>query len=76
MPAFDAAMMLSPTVTKSGLTRPSCHVGPRELNAATSSSPRLTVPFVMTAPTVSADLALAGEVIPADPTFPVAGLIP
>ena len=49
----------------SGLLRPSNHVGPRELNGDTSSSLRVAVDLVRAEPTVSADGALPGEVMPA-----------
>src|SRR5258705_396392 len=59
--------MLLPGATTSGFTKPSCHVGPRELYADTSSSAGVTVPFVLPATTVIADGALPGEVTPAQP---------
>ena len=60
----------------SGLAKASYHVGPRELNVATSSSDLTAVPCVNRAPTVMADGALPGEVTPAYPGSPVTGLIP
>jgi hypothetical protein len=50
-----------PGATTSGLAYASYQVGPRELNGATTSSERVTVFFVSTAPTVMADGALAGD---------------
>jgi hypothetical protein len=49
----------------SGFRRPSYHVGPRELNGDTSSSRRDAVDLCRAEPTVSADGALPGEVMPA-----------
>jgi hypothetical protein len=57
--------MRRPGATTSGFAYPSYHVGPRELKGATSSSDRVTVFFVSTAPTEIADGALPGEVMPA-----------
>ena len=53
-----------PGATTSGLAKASNHVGPRELYGATASSPRATVSCVIAAPTVIADGALPGEVMP------------
>ena len=49
----------------SGLANASYQLGPRELNGATWSSDRTGVPCVSRAPTVMADGALPGEVMPA-----------
>src|SRR5690349_16984129 len=54
-----------PGATTSGLTCEVYHVGPRELKSDTSSSERVAVALVRRAPTVSADGALPGEVMPA-----------
>ena len=48
----------------SGLAEKSIQVGPRELNTATLSSARATVPWWLEAPTVSTHGALPGEVMP------------
>jgi hypothetical protein len=65
-----------PGAMTSGLMRPSYHVGPRELNFATSSSSRLALALWRAAPIVSADGALPGDVTPAKPTSPVSGFMP
>src|SRR5262244_1016686 len=54
-----------PGATMSGLTNPSYHVGPRELYSATTSSVRVVVSNVRVAPTVMADGAFPGELMPA-----------
>ena len=54
-----------PGARTSGLMVPSYQVGPRELNGETSSSSRAPVPFVRSEPTVNADGALPGELMPA-----------
>ncbi len=59
------AMSAWPGAMMSGLLRPSNHVGPRELNIETSSSPRDAVALWRAEPTVNADGALPGEVMPA-----------
>src|SRR6185295_16867922 len=56
---------LEPGATMSGFCNPSYHVGPRELYHATVSSAREIVCSVSTAPTVIADGAFPGEVMPA-----------
>ena len=56
--------MAAPGATRSGFAMPSYHVGPRELNAAMRSSERFSVPAVCAAPTVMADGALPGDVMP------------
>src|SRR4026209_530034 len=53
-----------PGATTSGLASASYHVGPRELYGATTSSWRVTVFCVITAPTVMAECALPGDVMP------------
>src|SRR5688572_12972245 len=53
-----------PGASTSGLMRPSYHVGPRELNRDTSSSERSRFRLDRSEPTVSADGALPGELIP------------
>src|SRR5688572_11642576 len=53
-----------PGASTSGLMRPSYHVGPRELNGDTSSSERSRFLFDRSDPTVSAEGALPGELIP------------
>ena len=56
--------MPTPGAMRSGLAEKSIHVGPRELNSATMSSPRDTVPWWLEAPTVSTHGALPGDVMP------------
>src|SRR5688572_14061189 len=65
-----------PGARTSGLTKPSYHVGPRELNGDTSSSKRELEPLLRSEPTVRADGALPGELIPAYPISPVTGFSP
>src|SRR5687768_5239396 len=60
----------------SGLTKPSYHVGPRELKGDTSSSARELVDLCRSDPTVRADGALPGELMPAYPISPVTGFSP
>ena len=70
--------MRAPGATTSGLITMSYRVGPRELNGATVSSDRAAVPCVSSAPTVSTDGSLPGDVTPPNtilpsvvlPTFP------
>ncbi len=80
-PGYEAASALPgassdgsmwPGATTSGLTRPSYHVGPRELYRDSRSSPRSAVPSWSNAPTVMAEGALPGDVMPAYPTSPSA----
>ena len=52
--------MPTPGATRSGLGVPSMAAGPRELNAATTSSARSGVPLSSLAPTVSTHGALPG----------------
>jgi len=49
----------------SGFANPSYQDGPRELYGAISSSPLAVVSCVLRAPTVTADGALPGDVMPA-----------
>ena len=56
--------MPTPGATRSGLAFSSIGAGPRELNAATMSSRRSTVPRSLEAPTVSTHGALPGEAMP------------
>ena len=58
-------MRLLPGATMSGLANASYQVGPRELKRATLSSERVSVSNVSIAPTVIADGALPGELMPA-----------
>src|SRR6266852_314709 len=57
-------MILFPGATRSGLTRRSYRVGPRELYDVIVSSDRTTVPCVFNAPTVMASGEFPGDVIP------------
>ena len=59
-----ADVRLWPGATTSGLANASNHAGPRELYGATTSSSRVVVFRVIAAPTVIADGALPGDVIP------------
>src|SRR5690242_17127431 len=63
-----------PGASRSGFAKPSYHVGPRELYGATLSSARETVSAPRSAPTVIADGALPGEVMPAYPVAPATRL--
>jgi hypothetical protein len=54
-----------PGATTSGFANASYQVGPRELKSETRSSVRAVVPKVREAPTVIAEGALPGDVIPA-----------
>jgi hypothetical protein len=54
-----------PGATTSGFANASYHVGPRELNGATRSSARVSLSFVLVAPTVMTEGAFPGEVNPA-----------
>ena len=56
--------MPTPGATRSGFALKSIAVGPRELNAATVSSPRSVVPMWLDAPTVSTHGALPGAPTP------------
>ena len=65
-----------PGARTSGFTRPSYHVGPRELKSETVSSDRFSVLCMSIAPAVSAEGALPGDVMPAYPISPVSGFFP
>ena len=65
-----------PLTTTSGLAKPSYHVGPRELYGATASCVIVWLPRASTDPTLIADGALPGDVIPQNPICPVAGFNP
>src|SRR5207247_6507816 len=65
-----------PGATRSGFASPSIQVGPRELYTGIVSSPRPTVPCVLSAPTVIADGALPGDVMPPYAARRVDGLRP
>src|SRR5712691_2952321 len=65
VPLLVSATSRSPGATTSGLAKPSYQDGPRELYGATTSSPRPMVPNVRAAPTVMADGAFPGDVMPA-----------
>src|SRR5271154_1573253 len=69
-------MRFCPGATTSGFGNALYHVGPRELYDAIASSLRVTVLFVSTAPTVTADGALPGERMPAYPGRPVTTFFP
>ena len=56
----------------SGLAVKLIQVGPRELNPATWSSPRASVPAWVAAPTVSTHGALPGDVMPPNCVSPAA----
>ena len=56
--------MSTPGATTSGFASASYQVGPRELKSATMSSTRARVWNVCAAPTVMADGALPGELMP------------
>src|SRR5437762_1697532 len=60
-----------PGATRSGLAYPLYQAGPRELYGGTWSSARPAVSRVFAAPTVIAEGAFPGEVMPAYPTRPV-----
>ena len=66
--------MPTPGATRSGFAAQSRYVGPRELNVAIVSSPRLGVPFVLEAPTVSTHGALPGALMPPYCGWPAAFL--
>ena len=67
--------MRRPGAATSGLRKPSIAVSPRELQSAMRSSLRAAVPIVSTAPTVIADGALPGEVMPSRTRVP-SGSVP
>src|SRR5471032_2090293 len=79
-PFASIETILLPGAATSGFTAPSYRVGPRELYVATVSSSRLTVPCVLSEPTVIASGELPGDVMPpriivpsaATPSFPAA----
>src|ERR1051326_5433295 len=65
-----------PGATRSGFGSASYHVGPAALYGVSRSSPRSSVFAVSNAPTVIADGALPGQVMPAYPACPVSGFTP
>src|SRR5687768_9276111 len=62
-PGASSPTILFPGATRSGLTNPSNHVGPRELYVAITSSDRCAVPLVLIAPTVIANGETPGIVM-------------
>ena len=64
LPAEASETVPVPGATRSGFAPKSIFVGPDELKPAIVSSYRVSVPFVLEAPTVSTHGAFAGAVIP------------
>ena len=69
-PAASSDTIRLPGATRSGFSRWSNRVGPRELYVATVSSDRSTVPCVFSAPTVIAYGELPGDSMPATTVVP------
>ena len=64
LPATSAAHTLLPGATRSGFITRSIAVGPLELYVVTTSSYRLAVPLVLSAPTVMTSGRLPGDAMP------------
>ena len=64
LPGAESEIVPVPGATRSGFAMKSIAVGPRELKSPSVSSPRVSVPFVLDAPTVSTHGAFAGAVMP------------
>src|SRR5262245_52519670 len=63
LPGADSDTVPTPGATRSGFAAKSIAVGPFELKSAIVSSPRVSVPLVLDAPTVRTHGALPGAVI-------------
>ena len=75
LPGSASDSMPTPGATRSGFCTWSIALGPIELNGATVSSRRSTVPLWLVAPIVSTQGALPGDVMPPSTFWPV-GVIP
>ena len=74
LPGAASETVPVPGATRSGFASKSMKVGPDELKPAIVSSLRVSVPFVLEAPTVSTHGALAGAVMPPYCSSPAAFL--